>query len=155
VAQFLVIHGPNLNLLGQREPGIYGSQSLETINNALKLRAEGAGHRIRFLQSNAEHDLVNAVQQAVAEGIDAILINPAAFTHTSIALRDAFAAVKIPFIEAHLSNPHSREDFRKHSYLSDLAKAVICGFGPNSYHFALEQLLQWFAAAPDATPPKA
>jgi 3-dehydroquinate dehydratase-2 len=155
VAQFLVIHGPNLNLLGQREPGIYGSQSLETINNALKLRAEGAGHRIRFLQSNAEHDLVNAVQQAASEGIDAILINPAAFTHTSIALRDAFAAVKTPFIEVHLSNPHAREDFRKHSYLSDLAKAVICGFGPNSYHFALEQLLQWFAVAPDATPPQA
>jgi len=155
VAQFLVIHGPNLNLLGQREPGIYGSQSLESINNALKLRAEGAGHRIRFLQSNAEHDLVNAVQQAATQGIDAILINPAAFTHTSIALRDAFAAVKIPFIEAHLSNPYAREDFRKHSYLSDLAKAVICGFGPNSYHFALEQLLQWFAAAPDATPPQA
>ncbi len=155
MAQFLVIHGPNLNLLGQREPGIYGTQSLESINNALKLRAEGAGHRIRFLQSNAEHDLVNAVHQAAIEGIDAILINPAAFTHTSIALRDAFAAVKIPFIEAHLSNPHAREDFRKHSYLSDLAKAVICGFGPNSYHFALEQLLQWFAAAPDATPPQA
>ncbi len=155
MAQFLVIHGPNLNLLGQREPGIYGSQSLETINNALKLRAEGAGHRIRFLQSNAEHDLVNAVQQAASEGIDAILINPAAFTHTSIALRDAFAAVKTPFIEVHLSNPHAREDFRKHSYLSDLAKAVICGFGPNSYHFALEQLLQWFAVAPDATPPQA
>ena len=151
VAHFLVIHGPNLNLLGQREPGIYGTQSLESINNALKLRAEGAGHRIRFLQSNAEHELVNAVQQAPSDGVDAILINPAAFTHTSIALRDAFAAVNLPFIEAHLSNPHAREDFRKQSYLSDLAKAVICGFGPNSYHFALEQLLQWFAAAPEAT----
>ena len=155
MAYFLVIHGPNLNLLGQREPGIYGTQSLETINTALKQRAENAGHRIRFLQSNAEHELVNAVQQAPAEGVDAILINPAAFTHTSVALRDALAAVNIPFIEAHLSNPHAREDFRKHSYLSDLAKAVICGFGPNSYHFALEQLLQWHAAAPDPSQPQA
>lgn len=155
MAHFLVIHGPNLNLLGQREPGIYGTQSLATIDSALKQRAENAGHRIRFLQSNAEHELIDAVQRAPAEGVDAILINPAAFTHTSIALRDAFAAVKLPFIEAHLSNPHAREDFRKQSYLSDLAQAVICGFGPNSYHFALEQLLQWFAAAPEATPSQA
>jgi 3-dehydroquinate dehydratase-2 len=145
VAKILVLHGPNLNLLGQREPSIYGAQSLADINHALKSRAETAGHTIQFLQSNAEHELIDAVQQAPQNGIDAILINPAAFTHTSVALRDAFAAVKIPFVEVHLSNPHSREPFRQHSYLSDLAKAVICGFGANSYYFALEQMLQWFA----------
>ncbi len=145
MAKILVLHGPNLNLLGQREPSIYGAQSLADINHALKSRAETAGHTIQFLQSNAEHELIDAVQQAPQNGIDAILINPAAFTHTSVALRDAFAAVKIPFVEVHLSNPHSREPFRQHSYLSDLAKAVICGFGANSYYFALEQMLQWFA----------
>jgi 3-dehydroquinate dehydratase-2 len=148
VARILVLHGPNLNLLGQREPSIYGLQSLADINTVLKNSAETAGHHIQFLQSNAEHELIDAVQQAPQNGIDAILINPAAFTHTSVALRDAFAAVKIPFIEVHLSNPHSREPFRQHSYLSDLAKAVICGFGANSYYFALEQILQWFADAP-------
>jgi 3-dehydroquinate dehydratase II len=148
VANILVLHGPNLNLLGQREPTIYGAQSLADINNALKITAETAGHTIVFLQSNAEHELIDAVQQAPQNGIDAILINPAAFTHTSVALRDAFAAVNIPFIEVHLSNPHSREPFRQHSYVSDLAKAVICGFGANSYYFALEQMLQWFADAP-------
>ncbi|MFZ9934775.1 MAG: type II 3-dehydroquinate dehydratase [Arenimonas sp.] len=147
MAYFLVLNGPNLNLLGQREPGIYGTQTLAQINEALKIQAESAGHRIAFLQSNAEHELVEAVQRAPAEGVDAILINPAAFTHTSVALRDAFAAVGLPFIEAHLSNPHSREPFRQHSYFSDLAKAVICGFGPDSYRFALTQLMQWFPAS--------
>ena len=96
--------------------------------------------------------MVEAVQRAPAEGVDAILINPAAFTHTSVALRDAFAAVGLPFIEAHLSNPHSREPFRQHSYFSDLAKAVICGFGPDSYRFALTQLMQWFPASAADTP---
>lgn len=146
MARILVLHGPNLNLLGQREPTIYGAQSLADINASLKNQAESAGHRIDFLQSNAEHELVDAVQCAKTDGVDAILINPAAFTHTSVALRDALAAVGIPFIEAHLSNPHSREAFRRQSYFSDLAKAVICGFGANSYHFALAQMLQWFAA---------
>lgn len=153
MATILVLHGPNLNLLGQREPSIYGTQSLQDINDALKIKAETTGHRIRFLQSNAEHELIEAVQQAPQNGIDAILINPAAFTHTSVALRDAFAAVKIPFIEVHLSNPHAREPFRQHSYLSDLAKAVICGFGVNSYYFALEQILQWFAESPRQSTP--
>ncbi len=153
MSNILVLHGPNLNLLGQREPTIYGSQSLTDINHVLKNSAETAGHTIQFLQSNAEHELIDAVQQAPQNGIDAILINPAAFTHTSVALRDAFAAVKIPFIEVHLSNPHSREPFRQHSYLSDLAKAVICGFGANSYYFALEQVLQWFAAPPSRPTP--
>ncbi len=153
MARILVLHGPNLNLLGQREPTIYGSQRLADINLALKNSAEAAGHAIQFLQSNAEHELIDAVQQAPQNGIDAILINPAAFTHTSVALRDAFAAVNIPFIEVHLSNPHSREPFRQHSYVSDLAKAVICGFGANSYYFALEQILQWFADAPSHSTP--
>lgn len=152
MAYFLVLNGPNLNLLGQREPGIYGTQTLAQINDALKIQAERAGHRIAFLQSNAEHELVEAVQNAPARGVDAILINPAAFTHTSVALRDAFAAVGLPFIEAHLSNPHSREPFRQHSYFSDLAKAVICGFGPDSYRFALAQLMQWFPASAADTP---
>lgn len=152
MAYFLVLNGPNLNLLGQREPGIYGTQTLAQINDGLKLQAESAGHRIAFLQSNAEHELVEAVQRAPAEGVDAILINPAAFTHTSVALRDAFAAVGLPFIEAHLSNPHSREPFRQHSYFSDLAKAVICGFGPDSYRHALAQLMQWFPASAADTP---
>ncbi len=153
MATILVLHGPNLNLLGQREPAIYGTQTLQDINAALQSQAEKAGHRIHFLQSNAEHELIEAVQQAPQNGIDAILINPAAFTHTSVALRDAFASVKIPFIEVHLSNPHSREPFRQHSYLSDLAKAVICGFGANSYYFALEQILQWSADLPRKTTP--
>jgi 3-dehydroquinate dehydratase II len=135
VAKILVIHGPNLNLLGQREPSIYGSQTLAEINESLKNQAESAGHRIDFLQSNAEHELIDAVQRAKADGVDAILINPAAFT------------------EAHLSNPHSREPFRQHSYLSDLAAAVICGFGANSYYFALAQMLQWFAATPSGSQP--
>jgi 3-dehydroquinate dehydratase II len=151
VATFLVLHGPNLNLLGQREPGIYGTQTLAEIDASLKKQAESAGHRIAFLQSNAEHELIAAVQNAPASGVDAILINPAAFTHTSVALRDALAAVKLPFVEAHLSNPYSREPFRQHSYFSDLAKAVICGFGANSYHFALTQLMHW--VAPDADTP--
>ena len=152
MAYFLVLNGPNLNLLGQREPGIYGTQTLAQINDTLKIQAESVGHRIAFLQSNAEHELVEAVQKAPAQGVDAILINPAAFTHTSVALRDAFAAVGLPFIEAHLSNPHSREPFRQHSYFSDLAKAVICGFGPDSYRFALAQLMQWFPpSAADTT----
>ena len=153
MAKILVLHGPNLNLLGQREPSIYGSQTLAEIDENLKNQAESAGNRIDFLQSNAEHELIDAVQRAKADGVDAILINPAAFTHTSVALRDAFAAVNIPFIEVHLSNPHSREPFRQHSYLSDLASAVICGFGANSYYFALAQLLQWFAAKPSGTQP--
>jgi 3-dehydroquinate dehydratase-2 len=153
VAHILVIHGPNLNLLGQREPSVYGTRTLAEIDAGLKTQAENAGHRIAFLQSNAEHELINAVQGAKSNGVDAILINPAAFTHTSVALRDAIAAVGIPFIEVHLSNPHSREPFRRHSYFSDLAKAVICGFGPDSYHYALAHLLQGFAAKPSHPQP--
>ena len=141
MAHILILHGPNLNLLGQREPSIYGSQSLSEINAQLQARIESAGHKASFFQSNAEHELIDTVQTAKSKGVDAIIINPAAYTHTSVALRDAFAAVNIPFIEVHLSNPHAREAFRQHSYLSDLALAVICGCGANSYYFALEQLL--------------
>lgn len=141
MASILVIHGPNLNLLGTREPEHYGSTTLQQIDAALQATATAAGHRLRSVQSNAEHDLVNAVQQANSDGVAFILINPAAFTHTSVALRDALAAVKIPFIEVHLSNVHAREHFRQHSYFSDLALGVISGLGPIGYELALQAAL--------------
>lgn len=147
MAKLLVLHGPNLNLLGSREPEVYGRDTLMDIDARLVAQAQAAGHQLSSFQSNAEHALVERVQQARAEGIDWILINPAAFTHTSIALRDALAAVAIPFIEVHLSNVHAREPFRRHSYLSDLAVGVICGFGANSYALALEAALQRLAPA--------
>lgn len=143
---FWVLHGPNLNLLGQREPDIYGRESLDDINHSLIAQAEAAGHALQAFQSNAEHELVDKVQRAKTDGVDAILINPAAFTHTSIALRDAFAATAIPFVEAHLSNPYRREPFRQHSYFSDLALAVICGFGTDSYRHGLARLMRDFPA---------
>lgn len=138
MAKILVLHGPNLNLLGEREPGIYGRSTLAQINQQLQERALQAGHQLETYQSNAEHELVNRVQAARLDGTAYILINPAAFTHTSVALRDALAAVQVPFIEVHLSNPHAREPFRQHSYFSDKAQAVICGFGADSYKYALE-----------------
>lgn len=141
MASILVLHGPNLNLLGTREPEVYGRDTLETINTRLTLRATDAGHALRAFQTNAEHELVERVQATRTDGTHFVLINPAAFTHTSVALRDAFAAVKTPFIEVHLSNPHAREPFRHHSYLSDLAVGVICGFGAHSYSLALEAAL--------------
>ena len=147
MAKLLVLHGPNLNLLGSREPEVYGRDTLADIDARLAAQAQAAGHQLSSFQSNAEHALIERVQQARAEGIDWILINPAAFTHTSIALRDALAAVAIPFIEVHLSNVHAREPFRRHSYLSDLAVGVICGFGANSYSLALEAALQRLAPA--------
>lgn len=137
MANFLVLHGPNLNLLGQREPEIYGATTLDDINQRLAQLASANGHQLSFLQSNAETELINAVQQAQGH-IDFILINPAALTHTSVALRDAFAAVAIPFIEVHLSNVHKREAFRHHSYFSDLAIGVICGLGAQGYELALQ-----------------
>ena len=136
MATILVLHGPNLNLLGTREPEIYGATTLADIDNMLQQQASDAGHTLRSLQSNAEHELVTAVQQAMNE-VDFIIINPAAFTHTSVALRDALAAVNIPFIEVHLSNVHAREDFRRHSYFSDLAQGVISGLGAGGYSLAL------------------
>jgi 3-dehydroquinate dehydratase II len=142
MATLLLLHGPNLNLLGTREPDVYGRTTLEDINADLQAQAQAAGHVLHAFQSNAEHDLVNRVQAAQHDGTAFILINPAAFTHTSVALRDALAAVAIPFIEIHLSNPHTREPFRQHSYFSDKAVGVICGFGADSYRYALNAALQ-------------
>ena len=141
MAKLLLLHGPNLNLLGTREPEVYGRTTLGDIDADLGARAQAAGHALEALQSNAEHELVNRVQAARDDGTAFILINPAAFTHTSVALRDALAAVAIPFIEIHLSNPHTREPFRQHSYFSDKAVGVVCGFGADSYRYALDAAL--------------
>lgn len=138
MANILVLNGPNLNLLGVREPSLYGRDTLATIENALEARARRLGHAIAFLQSNAEHVLIDRIHQGYTEGVDFILINPGAFTHTSVALRDAFLATKIPFIEVHLSNVHAREPFRRHSYFSDIARGVICGLGALGYELALQ-----------------
>lgn len=138
MAQLLVLHGPNLDLLGIREPEVYGRTTLAQINDDLRNRAETAGHGMEDLQSSAEHVLIERVHAAGTDGTAFILINPAAFTHTSVALRDALAAVAIPFIEIHLSNPHAREAFRRQSYFSDLAVGVICGFGADSYRYAMD-----------------
>jgi 3-dehydroquinate dehydratase-2 len=135
--KILVINGPNLNLLGAREPQHYGRATLEDINARLGAQAKAAGVGIEFFQSNAEHELITRVQQALREQVAFILINPAGFTHTSVALRDALAATGIPFIEVHLSNIQAREDFRKHSYFSDLARGVISGLGAQGYELAL------------------
>lgn len=142
MAQLLVLHGPNLNLLGQREPEVYGRTTLAEIDADLARAAQAAGHTLTSLQSNAEHVLVDRVQAARDDGTAFVLINPAAFTHTSVALRDALAAVALPFIEIHLSNPHRREDFRRTSYFSDLAVGVVCGFGADSYRYALDAAIR-------------
>jgi len=141
VAKILVLHGPNLNLLGEREPEIYGRTTLAQIDADLAAIAQASGNEIATFQSNAEDQLIDRVQHARTDGTAMILINPAGFTHTSVALRDALAAVAIPFIEVHLSNVHAREAFRRHSYFSDLAVGVIAGFGADSYRFALEAAL--------------
>jgi len=146
MAKLLVLHGPNLNLLGTREPEVYGRSTLPEIDGALSVQAQESGHVLESLQSNAEHALVDRVQAAAHDGTAFILINPAAFTHTSVALRDALAAVAIPFIEIHLSNPHGREAFRRHSYFSDLAQGVVCGFGADSYRYALDAAMKRLAA---------
>lgn len=143
MAKLLVLHGPNLNLLGEREPGIYGHTTLAVIDRALMADARSAGHSLESLQSNAEHVLIERVHAARTDGTAIIVINPAALTHTSVALRDALAAVGLPFIEVHLSNPHTREPFRKHSYFSDLALGVVAGFGADSYRYALDAALAW------------
>ncbi|QCO68692.1 type II 3-dehydroquinate dehydratase [Luteimonas yindakuii] len=147
MATLLLLHGPNLNLLGTREPGVYGHATLAEIDADLRQRAEAAGHRLESLQSNAEHVLVDRVQAAAVDGTAFVLINPAAFTHTSVALRDALLAVAIPYIEIHLSNPHAREPFRKQSYFSDHAVGVVCGFGADSYRYALDAALKQLASA--------
>ncbi len=137
----LVVHGPNLNLLGTREPEHYGRDTLAQIDQRLQQRARAAGARLSSFQSNAEAELVDRIHQAAQEGVSFILINPAAFTHTSVALRDAIAAVALPFIEVHLSNVFAREAFRHHSFFSDLAVGVISGLGPLGYELALDYAL--------------
>ena len=152
MALILVLHGPNLNLLGTREPDVYGTTTLTDIDQLLTQQAKTAGHRLLHFQSNAEHELVGRVHAArglegKGEKADFILLNPGAFTHTSIALRDALLGVGIPFIEVHLSNVHAREAFRRHSYFSDIAAGVICGLGAQGYELALQAALKHIAKA--------
>lgn len=139
----LVLHGPNLNMLGVREPETYGSMTLEAINQRLELLANQADVACRIVQSNAEATLIDAVHQAYKDGVRYIIINPAAFTHTSVALRDALLAVNIPFVEVHLSNVYQRESFRHHSYFSDIAQGVICGLGYKGYIYAMQNAIEF------------
>lgn len=136
--RILVLHGPNLNLLGSREPEFYGRTTLADIHLAMEERARSEGVQLESFQSNHEGQLIDRVQAAASEGVAFIVINPAGYTHTSVALRDALAAVAIPFVEVHLSNIHAREPFRQHSYFSDKAQGVICGLGPHGYMAALD-----------------
>lgn len=141
--KFLILNGPNLNLLGSREPAHYGAMTLDAINARLGALAKKGGAELLTFQSNAEPELIDHIHAAPHEDIDFIIFNPAGFTHTSVALRDALLAVKIPFIEVHLSNIHTREDFRKHSYFSDIAVGVISGLGPIGYELALQAALSY------------
>jgi len=143
MAKILVLNGPNLNLLGTREPKHYGRASLDTINERLRLQCVQAGHELLAFQSNAEYALIDRIHQARPEGVAFIVFNPAAFTHTSVALRDALSAVEIPFIEVHLSNVHARESFRHHSYFSDIAVGVITGLGPIGYELGLTAAINY------------
>ena len=142
MASILVLNGPNLNLLGKREPGVYGATTLQQINQNLVTLADSQGHQLEIFQSNAEHELIERIHQAGEKGVDFIIINPAAYTHTSVAIRDAILSVSIPFIEVHLSNVHRREPFRHHSYFSDIAEGVIAGLGPKGYELALSYALE-------------
>ena len=142
MTKILVIHGPNLNLLGSREPEVYGADTLDSIDKDLTKLAKAAGMELESFQSNVEGEIVSRIQQAAKDDTDFIVINPAAYTHTSIAIRDAFLAVQIPFIETHLSNVYKREEFRMHSYLSDIAVGIVCGFGKNSYLLAVEAAIK-------------
>ena len=142
MAKILVLHGPNLNLLGTREPDVYGRATLAEIDAELTARGTEGGHSVECFQSNAEHELIGRVQRTRTDGTAFILINPAGLTHTSVSLRDALAAVGVPFIEVHLSNVHAREPFRHHSYFSDLAVGVVCGLGPTGYSLALTAAMQ-------------
>ena len=146
--QLLVIHGPNLNLLGSREPEVYGAQTLAQINAELTDIATNAGVKLECFQDNHEGALIDRVQAAKTDGTTFIIINPAGYTHTSVALRDALAAVALPFVEVHLSNIHQREPFRHHSFFSELAVGVICGLGSAGYRFALDFALSHEQAAP-------
>jgi 3-dehydroquinate dehydratase-2 len=148
MARVLLLNGPNLNLLGSREPGIYGAETLESIEKRAIEVARETGHELSAFQSNAEHELIERVQRAPADGIGFLILNPAAFTHTSVALRDAIAAVRLPFIEVHLSNTHAREPFRRHSYFSDIAVGVIAGLGAFGYELAVRAAARHLAARP-------
>lgn len=135
--KILLLNGPNLNMLGKREPQIYGSQTLADIENLLQKQAQERSYELDYFQANGEEPIINRIHQAF-QNTDFIIINPGAFTHTSVAIRDALLAVAIPFVEIHLSNVHAREPFRHHSYLSDVAKGVICGLGAKGYEYALD-----------------
>lgn len=143
MASILVLNGPNLNLLGKREPGVYGSTTLKQINQNLVTLASGQGHQLETFQSNAEHELIERIHQAGEDSVDFIIINPAAYTHTSVAIRDALLGVSIPFVEVHLSNVYRREPFRHHSYFSDIAEGVIAGLGSQGYELALSYALEY------------
>ena len=143
----LVLHGPNLNLLGSREPAVYGRTTLAEIDTQLRAQAQAAGHALQSFQSNHEGALIDRIHAAAHDGTRFILINPAAYTHTSVALRDALAGVALPFVEVHLSNVHRREAFRHHSYLSDLAVGVVCGLGAQGYSLALQYAVTQLGAA--------
>ncbi|WP_419836046.1 type II 3-dehydroquinate dehydratase [Endozoicomonas atrinae] len=149
MADILVLNGPNLNLLGTREPGVYGATTLEQICQNLVQLATDEGLQLESFQSNAEHLLIDRIHQAGKDGVRFIIINPAAFTHTSVALRDALLGVAIPFIEVHLSNVHRREPFRHHSYFSDAAVGVIAGLGPKGYELALSAAVEQLARQPE------
>jgi 3-dehydroquinate dehydratase-2 len=136
--KLLLLNGPNLNLLGSREPEVYGATTLAEIEQAAIVQAQAAGAELACLQSNHEGDLIDRIQAAKAEGVEAIVINPGGLTHTSVALRDALAGVAIPFVEVHISNIYKRESFRHHSYLSELAAGVVCGLGPDGYRISIE-----------------
>jgi 3-dehydroquinate dehydratase-2 len=148
MATITVLNGPNLNLLGVREPGHYGNKTLADIHQLLEEEALTLNHRLNFHQNNAEHQIVELIHEAYANKVDFIIINPAAFTHTSVAIRDALLATKIPFIEVHLSNVYAREPFRKHSYFSDIAIGVISGLGANGYTLALQAAHQILTERP-------
>jgi 3-dehydroquinate dehydratase II len=154
MAKILVLQGPNLNLLGTREPNHYGTVTLDTIRQRMEALADARGHHLDHFQSNAEHELIERVHAAGDEGVAFIIINPAAFTHTSIALRDALVAINVPFIEVHLSNVYRREAFRRLSYFSDIALGVVSGLGAQGYELALQAALSHMAepASPDNAP---
>jgi len=137
MARVLLLNGPNMNLLGSREPGIYGAETLESIEKRTAEVAREVGHELSAFQSNAEHELIEQIHRAASGGIGFLIFNPGAFTHTSVALRDAISAVRLPFIEVHLSNTHAREPFRRHSYFSDIAVGVIAGLGAFGYELAM------------------
>jgi 3-dehydroquinate dehydratase-2 len=148
MARVLLLNGPNLNLLGNREPGIYGVETLESIEKRAAEVAREVGLELSTFQSNAEHELIDRIHQAPVAGVGFLILNPAALTHTSVALRDAIAAVRLPFIELHLSNTHAREPFRRHSYFSDIAVGIIAGFGAFGYELAVRAAARHLAARP-------